>query len=205
MPIDAQVPPEPLAACRPPSGFVDGPPPKVAAPETLVARVEQITIPRPLDHVLAATEKVELSDLIDSDSGLPGVFGTHDLTPGGFGEPGSRRLACLTDGSTLVEQVLERTRTPTAYRFRYVVWGYTTKAARPIRYGLGDFQYTATGDGQTHIRWTYAFELRRDRFPGMLGPFGNWLLKVAFLDRSYAKMMQGSLTRTKAIAEAWTG
>jgi len=37
----------------------------------------------------------------------------------------------------------------------------------------------------------------------VLGPLGDWLLKVAFLDRDYAKMMQGTLRRTRAAAEAW--
>ena len=197
MPIDA--PP-----CKPPPGFVDTPPP-VVRPGKLVARVEQITIPRPLDHVLAAVERMELADAIDRDGDLPSVIGTYGLTPGGFDRPGSRRLVCLSDGGNVVEQVLEKTRTPGAYRFRYVVWNNTTKAARPIRYGVGDFRYTDAGQGRTHIHWTYAFELKRDRFPGMLGPFGDWLLKVAFLDRAYAKMMQGSLARTKAAAEAWRG
>jgi polyketide cyclase/dehydrase/lipid transport protein len=202
MPIDAPMPqPEPPAVCRPPPGFQDTPHPQIAAAEKLVARVEEIEIPRPLAHVLASVENVPLEKMIEQGGDLPKVFGTHNLTPGPFDAPGSRRLACLTDGSTLVEQVLEKTRTPTSYRFRYVVWNYTTKAARPIRYGLGEFVYTAVAEDRTHIRWTYAFELRRDRFPGALGPFGNWLLRVAFLDRSYAKMMQGTLARTKALAE----
>jgi len=194
---------EASAAHRPPPGFVDTPPPPIKAAERLVARVEEIDIDRPLAIVIAAADAMSLEDAIDQGGSLPHVVATRNLTPGPFDAPGSRRIVFLSDGSTLVEQILEKRRTDTEYRFRYVVWNYGTRAARPILYGLGDFHYTATSEARTRIRWVYAFELRRDRFPGVLGPLGDWLLKVAFLDRDYAKMMQGTLRRTRAAAEAW--
>ena len=52
------------------------------------------------------------------------------------------------------------------------------------------------------MTWTYAFRLRGDRFPGLLGPLGRWLLKVAFLDRAYAVLMRETLKATKRGAEA---
>jgi hypothetical protein len=110
----------------------------------------------------------------------------------------------LTDDTTAVEQVLEKTRTPDSYRFRYVVWNYTTAAARPLLYGLGEFLYTAQGPDRTHVRWTYSFELRRNRFPGFLGvTIGGALLKAAFLNGPYAKWMKGTLALTKTNAEAY--
>ena len=133
------------------------------------------------------------------------MTGTHVLAGGTFGEPGSRHMAFLTDDSTIVEQVLERTRTPTEDRMRYVVWNYTSATAAPLRYGLAEFLYTAEGEGRTRVRWTYSFELRRDRFPGFLGPLGGPLLKAAFLNGPYAKWMRATLARIKANAEAWTG
>jgi hypothetical protein len=191
---------------RPAPGFVDTPHPPIAGPERLVGRTEEIDIARPLAKVLAAVEAMPLADAIDPDAGLPGVVGTYGLTPEAFGPPGTRHLVFLTDGTTVREQVLERTTTATDYRFRYVVWGYTTPAAKPLKYGLGDFHYTAAGPDRTHIRWTYAFELRPDRFPGFLGVgLGGWLLKKAFLDTTYARWLRASLARTKAAAEAWKG
>jgi hypothetical protein len=186
-----------------PPDFVDFDPPPVATRDRLVSRTEEIDIERPLAHVLAAVEAMPLAEAIDPDAGLPGVIGTYPLTPGGFGPPGSRHVVFLTDGTTVREQVLERSTTETDHRFRYVVWGYTTPAAAPLKYGMGDFHYTAAGPGRTHVRWTYSFELRPDRFPGFLGvALGGFLLKMAFLDTAYARWMRASLARTKAAAEA---
>ena len=189
----------------PPAGFVDTPHPPVAGPEKLVSRTEEITIDRPLAEVVAALDATPLQDSISPEGGLPGVRGTHVLAGEKFDKPGSRHLIFLTDDTTAVEQVLEKTRTEASYRFRYVVWNYTTAAAKPLRYGLGDFLYTAQGD-KTHVRWTYSFELRKDRFPGFLGVgLGGALLKAAFLNGPYAKWMKGTLALTKKNAEAWNG
>jgi len=194
-----------MAGLAPPAGFVDTPHPPVAAPETLVTKVEEIVIDRPLAHVMAAVAATPLADTIATDTGLPGVRGTHVLAGEAFGEPGSRHMAFLTDDSTIVEQVLERVRTPTEDRMRYVVWNYTSATAAPLRYGLAEFRYTAEGEGKTRVRWTYGFELRRDRFPGFLGPLGGPLLKAAFLNGPYAKWMRATLARIKANAEVWSG
>jgi hypothetical protein len=190
-----------MTALQPPAGFIDSPHPPVAGPGRLVSRIEEITINRPLAEVIAHTETVALADWIDRSGALPGVVGTFMLAGDRFDAPGSRHMVFLTDGTTVVEQVLETSRAGAGYRFRYVVWNYVTAAARPLLYGLGDFQYTDTGDGRTHVRWTYSFELRRDRFPGFLGPLGGWLLKATFLNGPYAAWMRGSLARTRAIAE----
>jgi len=184
-----------------PAGFIDTPHPAVAGPERLVSRVEEVTINSPLAEVIAHAETVALADWIDGSGALPGVTGTLMLSGERFDAPGSRHMVFLTDGTTIVEQVLEKTHTAGGYRFRYVVWNYVTAAARPLLYGLGDFQYTDAGESRTHVRWTYAFELRRDRFPGFLGPLGGILLKATFLDGPYATWMRASLARTKAIAE----
>jgi hypothetical protein len=45
------------------------------------------------------------------NTSLPGVSGIHMLTRGNYGPPGSRRLTCRTDGSTLVEKVLDESGT----------------------------------------------------------------------------------------------
>ena len=184
--------------CVPPPGFVDTPHPAVAPVEKLVSHSEDIVIHRPLDVVLDGESKLSLEKTIDGNSSLPSVSGTYMLTHGDYGSPGSRRLTCLTDGSSLVEEVLESRRDKNSGHFRYVVWNYTTEQARPIVYGVGDFVTTDIGAEGTRKHWTYSFQLNRDRFPGYLGRMGDFLFRVGFLDRQYAKMMRGTLAGLKA-------
>jgi hypothetical protein len=186
--------------CVPPSGFIDTPRPAIADAKDLVSHTEEITINRPLGEVLANSSK-PLKDIIHKTSSLPGVSGDRMLTQGTFGAPGSRRLTCLTDGSTLEEEVLQRERTSNSFRFRYVVWNYTSESARPIVYGVGDFHDSDQGGGRTHVVWTYSFMLNRERFPGELGGFGRFLFRVGFLDRQYADMMRATLSGTKTNVE----
>jgi hypothetical protein len=190
-----------VGACVPPAGFVDTPHPAIAPADQLVSHVEEIVIDRPLAVALSAADK-PLKDVLHSTNALPGVAGDYGLTVGEFGTPGSRRLVCLTDGSTVEEQALERERTEKSYQFRYVVWNYTSEKARPIVYGIGNFAYSETSDGSTHIAWTYSFQLNRQRFPGYLGSLGDFLFRKGFLDRQYADLMRGTLTGYEATAES---
>jgi hypothetical protein len=186
-------------ACVPPPGFVDVPPPPIAAVSSLVSHTEHIEIDQPLSVVLDATNR-PLKDILHQTSSLPGVVGDHPLTPNGFDLPGSRRMVCLTDGSTLEEQVLEKRRDPTSYQVRYEVWNYTTEKARPIAYAIGEFHFNQIDPRRTRIVWTYSFALRSDRFPGYLGSFGDFLFMVGFLDRQYAELMRGTLEGYKTVA-----
>src|SRR5579863_8658323 len=115
--------------CSPPPGFQDTPHPTIASLDQLVSHTEEMIVPKSLDDVLAQDEHKSLKQAIKKADNLPGVAGTYVLTGGDFGLPGSRRLVCLTDGSTTEEQVLLRERNPTSSRFRYVVWNYTTEKA----------------------------------------------------------------------------
>jgi hypothetical protein len=179
--------------CVPPSGFKDTPHPAVAPVNQLVSHTEEVIIDQPLDVVLKESERKSLNQAIRKSDSLPGVSGIYVLSNGDFGQPGSRRLVCLTDGSTTEEQVLQKDRSRSTAEFRYVVWNYTTEKARPILYGVGDFVWTDLGNGRTHVRWTYSFQLNRKRFPGYLGSVGDFLFRVGFLDRDYAKMMRKTL------------
>ena len=181
------------SGCVPPQGFKDIPHPTVAPVDQLVSHTEEIVINKPLAVVLAEAEQTSLNQAIKKSDSLPGVAGTYELTSGGFGQTGTRRLVCLTDGTTTEEQALMSTRTKSSAEFRYVVWNYTTPKARPILYGVGDFVRTDLGDGRTRVRWTYSFQLNRSRFPGFLGAFGDYLFRVTFLDREYAAMMRRTL------------
>ena len=189
------------ATCVIPAGFIDTPHPALAPIDELVSHTEEIVINRPLAVVVSASDK-PLQNAVHSAGSLPGVAGDVSLTPGVFGAPGSRRLVCLSDGSTLEEQVLEREQNDHSYRFRYVVWNYTTAQARPIVYGVGEFRYSDMSEGSTRVHWIYSFALNRHRFPGYLGSFGDFLFRVDFLDRQYADLMRGTLKGLKSDAES---
>lgn len=190
-------------SCEPPTGFIDTAHPALSADAPLVAHTEEMSFDRPLKVVIASTNR-PLKDTVQQTSSLPGVAGDYPLTAGDFGAPGTRRLVCLSDGSTLEEQSLEREQTDTTYHFRYVVWHYTTEKARPIEYGLGDFKYSADGADRSHVVWVYSFKLRDDSFPGYLGGVGRYLFRVGFLDRDYAEMMRGALSQMKSAADGET-
>jgi len=179
--------------CTPPPGFVDMPHPTVAAPEQLVAHTEEITVAHPLVQVLETNAKVSLKDAIHKAGSLPGVTGEYPLGNIKFPTPGARHIVCLSDGSTLLEESLEEEHTSTFYRFRYIVWNYTSPQARPIEYGVGEFRDSQIDAGHTHIVWTYSFKLKDNQFPGYLGAFGRYLFRVGFLDRDYAAMMRATL------------
>ncbi|MGG5886379.1 SRPBCC family protein [Falsiroseomonas sp. HC035] len=117
------------------------------------------------------------------------MVATRDLTAARFPEPGSRRLVCLADGGSAIEEVL---RHQPGRLLTYVVWGYTSAAAQPPAYGFGAFRFTDDGDA-TRVDWTYAFRLKSDRFPGNLGALGRDLFRLAFLDTNSARFMQAGM------------
>lgn len=186
--------------CTPPPGFADTRHPAIVPIEQLVSHTEEITIARPLAVVLEAIDK-PLKDTFKKSDSLPTVSGEYPLTKSAFGTPGSRRLTCLTDGSSLEEEVLESDRDSSSYRFRYIVWKYTTEKARPIEYGIGDFHYVQSQGGSTHITWIYSFKLKEHNFPGNLGALGRWLFRKRFLETDYADLMRGVLDGYKTDAE----
>jgi hypothetical protein len=173
------------------------PPPQIDPSAPLIARTERIVVdrtPRALSDWMIMTK---LEDSLLATKALPGVIGTTLLTPE-WGVVGARRLLHLSDGGSATEQILAF---KAGERLRYQVWNYTTSAARPIHYAIGEFRYLALDEGRTDLVWTYAFSLRSDRFPGFLGPLGRWLLKVVFLDRAYGELMRKTLRTTKVGAE----
>ena len=187
--------------CSPPQGFVNQPPPALVSPDQLAAHTEEITVNRPLVVVVSTAEKTAIKDAIHKAGDLPWVIGEYPLNNIPFGKPGARRLVCLSDGSTLEEQVLEVEASKSFNRFRYMVWNYTSKQARPIEYGIGEFRDTGIDPLRTHIAWTYSFKLKGNEFPGYLGALGRTLFHWVFLDRDYAAMMRATLEAGKVDAE----
>jgi hypothetical protein len=190
--------------CAPPAGFRETPHPVIATPEELVSHTEQVLIGRPLSVVSDAMNKPLNQALRGSDS-LPGVSGDFMLTKGPFGAPGSRHIVCLTDGTSVEEEALEREQTSSSGHFRYIVWNYQTPKARPIAYGVGEFRSVQIDNMHTRVTWTYSFRLKDDIFPGNLGGLGRFLFRVGFLDRDYAAMMRSVLAGYKTTAEHQPG
>ena len=184
-------------SCVPPKGFVDIPHPSIEGADPLVSHTEEITVSHTLAAVMDANAKTNLKDAIHKAGSLPGVSGTYSLGQIPFGTPGAHRLVCLSDGSTLEEQVLENSHTASTFRFRYIVWHYTSDQAKPIEYGIGEFDDSEMSPGRTRIVWTYSFKLKNNEFPGYLGALGRYLFRVSFLDRQYAAMMRASLQQNQ--------
>ncbi|THD60561.1 SRPBCC family protein [Phenylobacterium sp.] len=174
------------------------PPPAIDPLAPMIARTERIVVERRPEAAYAYVVLGPLRDMIPQTRRLPGVTGVTPLTPGPWGAVGGRRHVHLSDGSQTTEQVLEAI---PGERFRYEVWDYSTAAAKPIAYALGEFRFVALAGGRTEIVWTYAFRLRGDVFPGNLGGVGRWLLRLAFLDSAYAQLMRTALGAIKAKVE----
>ena len=180
-------------ACEPPVGFHNPPRPDIAPLEELLAHTEQIDIARSLAVVAQAGNR-PLSEGIRPTRDLPGVSGTFNLTSGGFGSVGARRLVCLTDGSIAVEEVLHSEVHSDRRQFRYVVWNYTSPKFRDVRYAVGEFVHTQPAPDKTHVNWTYRFALKEGRDPG--------LFRKSFLDGAFAEWMRSLLERGRSNAEA---
>jgi hypothetical protein len=140
-----------------------------------------------------------LEQMLPGTRELPAVTGTARVGDAAFPTPGAVRYVCLADGNGALERVLELE----PERFTYEVWGYTSPQARGIRYGFGEFTLTAAGDA-TLVRWTYAFRLKDDRLPGLLGPVGRFLFRAAFLDGTYADFMQAGMRAIQEGAQRTT-
>lgn len=155
-----------------------------------LSRTEEAVVPVPREAFLRWFLGAPLERLLPGTGEIPAVSGTRPLSDTPFPEPGARRLVCLADGSTAVEQVLEHVPDE---RFRYIVWAYTTPAAMPIAHGVGEFRFR-DAPGGTAVHWRYGFALRQDRFPGALGALGRGMFRLAFLDGPYARFMQAGMT-----------
>ena len=187
--------------CAPPPGFVNPPRPDIAPLEQLLSHKEEMQVPLPLATVIQASNR-PLKEGLRPTKGMPGVSGTFRLSEGPFGSVGSRRLVCLTDGSTAVEEVVHFEQGSENRRFRYVVWNYTSPTFRGVSYGVGEFVHTQTAPNQTHIAWTYRFALDTNRSPGRYGRFGKFLFRTFFLEQEFAEMMRTAMQRGRANLES---
>jgi hypothetical protein len=174
------------------------PPPRssVLPPPPLVFHQVRFVVDTTPDRFRRALLGAPLARIIRGTDRLPGVDRTEPLTPAPFPEVGSVRRVVLCDGQSAREEVLAAP----PDRFRYLVTDYTSEAARPIAWGLGEFTFTPDGE-RTQVTWRYTFGLRGDRFPGSLGALGRRLFRSRFLERDYAAFMQAQVVEMQALAK----
>lgn len=110
------------------------------------------------------------------------------VTKGPYSEIGARRMVYFTDGSTLVEQLLEFE--PVAY-YSYSVTEITNVLRHLTATGYGQWWFGQAGT-TTHVKWVYSFVPKNG--------LARVLLSV-FLSLFYHTFMNQCLQRAKAQLE----
>lgn len=174
-------------ACELPPGFVNPPRPEIAPLEQLLSLTQEREIALPLADVLRSANRPLR---IDATKDLPGVSGTLRLSEGPYGTVGARRLVCLTDGATSVEEVLLTESTPQSSRFRYVVWNHTNPKFKDVAYAVGEFVRTQPAPDRTNVKWTYRFALK----PGVSAEEKS-RFQSDFLEQQFATWMRTQMDR----------
>jgi hypothetical protein len=116
-----------------------------------------ITIPRARETVFElATQNDTYERALLPYGPIAGVVEVQ-LVEGGALQRGALREAWLTDGSVLVEEILEHD-VPTRHRYKWT-GGLKPPIAWLLRSGEGTWTFSEVTDG-TRIEWSYEFELR---------------------------------------------
>ena len=174
-------------ACQPPVGFVNPPRPDIAPLEELLSHTESKHVSQSLAEVMKGAAR-PLEEAIRPTKDLPGVSGTFRLSDGPYGTVGARRLVCLTDGNTAVEEVLLTESSGGTNRFRYVVWAYTHPKFRDVAYAIGEFVRTQPTPETTQVDWTYRFALKNGLSTEDMTHF-----ETVFLEQQFALWMRSVL------------
>ena len=116
-----------------------------------------VTIPRPRETVFElATQNDTYERALLPYGPIAGVVEVK-LLEGGALQRGALREARLTDGSVLVEEILEHD-VPTRHRYKWT-GGLKPPNAWLLRSGEGTWTFSEVADG-TRLEWSYEFELR---------------------------------------------
>ncbi|NUP05996.1 MAG: hypothetical protein HOW73_08050 [Polyangiaceae bacterium] len=162
--------------------------PATASIDELTSTTVTAVFDVPQEYMTAWFTELPLDKALPGTDELPGVARTEPLTEGPWGVKGARRRVVLKDDSTALEQIVE---VELPNRVQYVVWNYTSDAAKYVEYGIGEFRFVRAGD-KTEVHWTYAFSAR--------GWPASWFLG-GFVDGDYRDMMTKSLGAMKRLAE----
>jgi len=167
----------------PNAGDTSTPPP--AQPGLELTQVVVATIDVPRDEFLAWFDAVPLADILPGSSAIPRVVGTEPVA-GTWREVGAIRRVFL-DNDTDVLETMERNYLPD--HFAYKIWNVNGAGQRLIAYVRGEFHFTDTGNGQTHVEWRYAAKPRTYLALMHVAIYGN-LAILPFLENGLAAIKQ---------------
>lgn len=153
----------------------------------------EIIVDRPIAEVYKYVVYTPLEEQLHGTKKIPGVRSTRAINNKNFGTPGYRRVICLEDDNTVVEEFIENV---TEKYFYYKVWNYTLKDAQVIDYATGEFWFTPI-ENKTHIKWRYSFKLDDTKFLGKIGCIGRWIFKTVFIKAQYNEFMVKTLNDAK--------
>jgi hypothetical protein len=168
-----------------------------------VSNETEILIEKPIREVYRWVVYEPLEKQLNGTKRIPGVASTKTINNIELGEKGHRRLVCLADGNTAVEEhsYIEKHDNNESQRyFSYKVWDYTLKVAQNIEYAIGEWWFTPAGN-KTHIKWRYSFKLNDKKILGRIGFLGRVLFNKIFLKTSYNDFMIETLNKLKCDLE----
>jgi len=164
-----------------------------------VSNESEILIAKPIKEVYRWVVFEPLEKQLLGTKKLSGVTSTKTINNIELGKIGHRRLVCLADGNTAVEEhtYLEKHDNKGSKRyFSYKVWDYTLKVAQNIEYATGEWWFSSVGN-KTHIKWRYSFKLNNKKMLGRLGFLGRVLFRRFFIKSIYNDFMVETLNKLK--------
>ena len=158
-------------------------PPALRSDGGYLINTETAIFEGPVKDVIAALQTPEtgvLAHVANTDR-IPAITGMEALL-GEFPNENAIRRLTFSDGSEVVERVIENS----ADRFAYQVWGLTSSNARALSHIRGEFKYEAVSPSETRVTWEYAIAPR----VFLVRPFVR-----SFLRNDFAPFMESGLQR----------
>jgi hypothetical protein len=115
-----------------------------------------IEIAVPIETLEPWFRAVPLEQILPGHGSIPATTGSRPAI-GVWNDPGARRRVLMADGSSVLEEVLAR---DVPDYFTYLVWGFKPPLGLLVRYGRGEFFFTAQGPNTTRLGWAYHFAPR---------------------------------------------
>lgn len=110
-----------------------------------------LTVEAPISVVFGAACGYDIPAVIKKRGVLPGVLKVENHQ-GAWSKPGQVRLLCLSDGSSVREELIEFT---PEQSYAYRVSSFTGPFAALVSEGRGEWNFSQTGPNSTRIDWTY--------------------------------------------------
>ncbi len=163
----------------------------------------EIIINQPVSEVFKYLVYTPLEIQLRGTDDVPGVKSTKAINNKKVGENGYRKLICMEDGSSALEEIIENN--PGTY-FSNKVWNFTRKIAQNIEYAKGEWWFTPSADGnQTHCKWKYSYKLNDKKMFGRMGPVGRFIFSRFFIQSKWNDFMQTTLDKAKIDIEKANG